>query len=50
MSGTAGAWYEFDVSYLTIRLLARLGLVWGVRTPSPEVLAGGATLGSFQPE
>jgi stearoyl-CoA desaturase (delta-9 desaturase) len=34
------AWYEFDVSYLTIRLFARLGLVWGVRTPPPEVLAG----------
>lgn len=34
------AWYEFDFTFLTIRLLARLGLVWGVRVPPPEVLAG----------
>lgn len=34
------AWYELDVSYQTIKLLARLGLVWNVRTPPPEMLAG----------
>lgn len=34
------AWYEFDMSYRFIQLLARLGLVWGVKTPSPELLAG----------
>jgi stearoyl-CoA desaturase (delta-9 desaturase) len=34
------AWYELDTAYLVIRLLARAGLVWGVRLPPPELLAG----------
>jgi len=29
-------WWEFDASYLVIRLLAQLGLVWNIRTPAPE--------------
>ena len=34
------AWYEFDQSYLTIRLLAWLGLVWGVKLPPAHLLSG----------
>jgi stearoyl-CoA desaturase (delta-9 desaturase) len=34
------AWYEFDLSFLTIRLLERLGLVWGVKLPPAHVLNG----------
>lgn len=34
------AWYEFDLSYRFIRLLARLGLVWAVKVPPAELLAG----------
>jgi stearoyl-CoA desaturase (delta-9 desaturase) len=30
-------WWELDVSYLTLRLLERLGLVHGLRTPPPHV-------------
>ncbi len=33
------AWWQFDISYLTIRLLALFGLAWNVRVPSPERLA-----------
>ncbi|MBZ0170812.1 MAG: acyl-CoA desaturase [Phycisphaerales bacterium] len=29
-------WWEFDASYLLIRALERIGLVWNVRVPSPE--------------
>ena len=32
------AWYEFDASYLFIRLLAGLGLVWDVKQPPAAVL------------
>ena len=35
------AWYEFDQSYLVIRLLARFGLVWSVKQPPASVMAGG---------
>jgi stearoyl-CoA desaturase (delta-9 desaturase) len=35
------AWYELDMTYLFIRLMARLGLVWDVRQPPPEMLSGG---------
>lgn len=28
-------WFEFDPTYLTIRLLARLGLAWNIRVPTP---------------
>lgn len=34
------AWYEFDMSYQFIRLLALLGLAWDVKQPPPELLAG----------
>lgn len=34
------AWYEFDMSYQTIRLFAWLGLVWDVKQPPASVLAG----------
>jgi hypothetical protein len=29
-------WWEVDVSYLTIRLLERVGLAWGVVRPGHE--------------
>ena len=29
-------WFEFDITYLTIRLLAALGLAWDVVVPKPE--------------
>ena len=29
-------WFEFDMTYLTIRLLAALGLAWDVVVPTPE--------------
>ncbi len=32
-------WYEFDISWLTLKLLKSVGLVWGVRLVKPEVLA-----------
>ncbi len=32
-------WWEIDVSYYLIRLLALVGLVWDVRTPPPEKLS-----------
>lgn len=34
------AWYEFDLSYLAIRVLAAAGLAWDVRIPPPGLLAG----------
>ena len=39
------AWYEFDETYLFIRVLARLGIVWDVKLPSPEILTGEAISG-----
>jgi fatty-acid desaturase len=32
-------WWELDVSYYLIRLLAFVGLVWDVRTPPAEKLS-----------
>lgn len=32
-------WWEFDASYLIIRLLKLLGLAWEIRLPSPESIA-----------
>ncbi|AMV26964.1 Fatty acid desaturase [Gemmata sp. SH-PL17] len=32
------AWYEFDETYVFIRVLARLGVVWDVKLPPPEIL------------
>jgi stearoyl-CoA desaturase (delta-9 desaturase) len=37
------AWYEFDFSYLMIRLLALLRLAWDVKQPSPGVMSGRKT-------
>lgn len=33
-------WYEIDFSYMLIRLLAAIGLVWNVKCPPPALLAG----------
>ena len=33
-------WWEIDVSYYLIRLLAGVGLVWDVRTPPRAKLQG----------
>jgi len=32
-------WWEIDVTYYVLRLLATVGLVWDLRRPPPEVLA-----------
>ena len=32
------AWYELDLSYLCIRVLAKVGLVWDVKGPPARVL------------
>ena len=32
-------WWQFDISYITIRLMTMLKLAWSVRTPSPERMA-----------
>ena len=32
-------WRQFDLTGLTIRLMRRSGLVWNVKTPSPELVA-----------
>src|SRR5438552_3347917 len=34
------AWYELDMSFNFIRLLQRLGLVWGVKLPPAHLLTG----------
>lgn len=36
------AWYEFDMCYVFIRLLRLVGLVWDVKVPPAELLAGSA--------
>ncbi len=36
------AWYEFDMTYSFIRILALFGLVWDLKLPPAELLAGGA--------
>lgn len=33
-------WWELDVTYLVLRVLARLGVVWRLRVPSATALAG----------
>ena len=32
-------WWEFDLSYVTVRVMQWLGLVWGVRLPSRKAMA-----------
>ncbi len=36
-------WWEFDFSYLVIRVLELLGLAWSVRVPSPDIRASRRT-------
>ncbi len=31
-------WHEFDISWITLKLLRSVGLVWGIRLVKPEVL------------
>jgi stearoyl-CoA desaturase (delta-9 desaturase) len=33
-------WWEIDVTYYVLWMLARVGLVWDLRQPSPEAVAG----------
>jgi stearoyl-CoA desaturase (delta-9 desaturase) len=33
-------WYEIDVSFMVIRLLGLLGIVWDIRTPPKAILQG----------
>jgi stearoyl-CoA desaturase (Delta-9 desaturase) len=33
-------WYEIDVTYYVLCVLERLGVVWGVKRPTPEMVAG----------
>jgi stearoyl-CoA desaturase (delta-9 desaturase) len=39
------AWYELDMTYAFIRLMALLGLVWGVKQPPAALMAGAAEPG-----
>ena len=34
------AWYEYDMSYMVIRTMALVGLVWDVKQPPPGLMAG----------
>lgn len=34
------AWYEYDETYLFIRVLSRFGVVWDVKLPSADVMTG----------
>ncbi len=38
------AWYELDLAYQCIRLLAFLGLAWDVKQPPASVMAGGEAI------
>ena len=33
-------WYEVDTTYYVLCVLERLGVVWDVRRPTPEIVAG----------
>ena len=33
-------WWEVDISYHVLRALAAIGVVWGLRSPTPEALHG----------
>jgi len=33
------AWYEFDMAYSVIKLMKRVGIVWGVRQPPAAAMA-----------
>jgi stearoyl-CoA desaturase (delta-9 desaturase) len=43
------AWYEFDVSFQTIRLFKMLGLVWGVKQPPAGLMTGNAGAVALEP-
>jgi stearoyl-CoA desaturase (delta-9 desaturase) len=34
-------WWEVDISYYTLRLLSRFGMVWDMKTPPPRILHAG---------
>jgi stearoyl-CoA desaturase (delta-9 desaturase) len=36
-------WWEIDVTFYVLRVLALFGLIWDVRRPSPAVIAGTAS-------
>jgi len=38
-------WWEVDVSYYVLRLLAAVGVVWELREPPREVVASAAGIG-----
>jgi stearoyl-CoA desaturase (delta-9 desaturase) len=38
------AWYEFDVSYQTIKLLKLLRLVWDIKQPPPGLMPGAVVI------
>lgn len=45
------AWWEYDVTYWTLKLMERLGLIWDVRVPSEQVRRStdpGAHVRSFE--
>ena len=33
-------WWELDLTYLVLRALAKIKVIWGLREPTPAVLAG----------
>ena len=39
------AWYEVDVSFATLRVLERLGIVWDLKVPSPQQIERAARIG-----
>jgi stearoyl-CoA desaturase (delta-9 desaturase) len=44
------AWWELDVQWLVLRALAGLGLVWDLREPSRDILAGNFEAARIQRE
>ena len=41
-------WWEVDMTYYALRGLQALGLVWGIKEPPPEVVAGGTPAGKLR--
>lgn len=33
-------WWELDVSYYVLRVLAAIGVIWDLRSPTPAALQG----------